>query len=1097
MAKGNDMQNITDSYLENGLVYNNNVNQKTSLVSDALLSINQNIGKTDKQLCADYHREYNNNKSQWIDLSYKMLSINDDMLNDLSKAHIGIKAIRVEENGLIRESLSLPSFKFMEMANEIWIESSLYNYLETQKFLFVVFRKIEKDYYLLGATIWKMSDEDLFDYAQNEWKQFKDIIVSGVKFRIEKTSSGVVVRNNFPSKNETKVLHIRPHAQAAAYKLNNGFTQGNVERDANELPNGEWMTTQSFWLNNTYIQNELIGWIETKTKEVEKTIKDSKQSIDIWNHKLSLWCLVDNGISFDHVKALYDQDYTINNLSKTSLESFNQRFGRTKTKLYQDCMEIIYGLDKTSSGIENISVNSLYAEGISKQFCERLFNTPVRFLELIDKTDLEISKVTGIGIEKSKQIKDAAKAVLLEIENKCDSIPQDERVMNDAIQENICLEDLVLHELSQGLPSITTFYLSVKLGYSLEDVQSVVSDLYKRNLIEFSSTGIKLHQLTVEDCLEMIADDRTRSIVEKKLQGLTLRQIGKEAGISGERCRKIIAKQLNHFPEVLEDRYRDIYQQYSLSYEDMSNYLGISTKEYNYLSSKYNAGKTIPGTDDLVELGMISKEQAQSIEKEKYIFIDDEKIPREKKEILLYVCKNIKGYAKSKDILEKYNQFIKLYSNQDSKLQTDETYIDHYFAELNLINCYLNGYRYYEITPERFNDLLELLDLDSYSDVIISTKKLIEQYDELKTLFDINDEYELHSILRIGMERFKPNISIKFLRMPLIQFGNVNKHDLVLDCIYQLAPIDIDEFTDFMSAEYGYKKSSFLAYLYSNFQSLIFDNKLLTEIKRPSSEEKNLIIPLLKDDLVFIEDYKKIVDSLGLSKECLTKQYIEDFGYSLYSGYMVSHKWKSAKDYFEDLILGKDVFDLKSIDKRYKTIGLFTNMLYKAEEEMSIFQFDKDTYINIRRLHDLLSVDKTFMVNYVKHICDLVDDEEFFTIDSLIDKGLDERFRQYGFKDTFYVSLFRSRADIQYSTISNCLVFRKSKESFKRSDIIESIIYSNGALSLYDLLDFLEYNLRIEVEIGDLVYYIKESNLYYNDMLEKVFIDYNQFLEEL
>ena len=37
----------------------------------------------------------------------------------------------------------------------------------------------------------------------------------------------------------------------------NGESYGNVERDANMLPNGEYMTTQSFWINNNYILKQL------------------------------------------------------------------------------------------------------------------------------------------------------------------------------------------------------------------------------------------------------------------------------------------------------------------------------------------------------------------------------------------------------------------------------------------------------------------------------------------------------------------------------------------------------------------------------------------------------------------------------------------------------------------------------------------------------------------------------------------------------------------------------------------------------------------------------------------------------------------------
>ena len=50
---------------------------------------------------------------------------------------------------------------------------------------------------------------------------------------------------------------MRPHATKAAYRFRNGEEYGNVERDANELPNGEFMTTQSFWINNSYIIKQL------------------------------------------------------------------------------------------------------------------------------------------------------------------------------------------------------------------------------------------------------------------------------------------------------------------------------------------------------------------------------------------------------------------------------------------------------------------------------------------------------------------------------------------------------------------------------------------------------------------------------------------------------------------------------------------------------------------------------------------------------------------------------------------------------------------------------------------------------------------------
>ena len=66
--------------------------------------------KTDKELCSLFDREYNNNKSQWIDLCFRMLGIKGNHAEEFEKANVKVKAIRLEENGKNRENMSFPSF---------------------------------------------------------------------------------------------------------------------------------------------------------------------------------------------------------------------------------------------------------------------------------------------------------------------------------------------------------------------------------------------------------------------------------------------------------------------------------------------------------------------------------------------------------------------------------------------------------------------------------------------------------------------------------------------------------------------------------------------------------------------------------------------------------------------------------------------------------------------------------------------------------------------------------------------------------------------------------------------------------------------------
>lgn len=231
--------------------------QGTTFKDYIVTKINSYTGKSDEDLCYLFNREYNNNKAQWIDLAYRMLGIKSNKAEEFIKANIVVKAIRIEENGKMIESMSFPSFKFKVLAAQEWEESDLYNYFTDRIFLFVVFKRSGDKYILKGSQLWNMPYEDLNTIVHEGWTSIRNTIRNGVEFNIKKTSKGFIVQNNFPKKKDNKIIHIRPHAQKSAFHFLDGQTIGNIKRDANELPDGQWMTTQSFWINNSYLLNIL------------------------------------------------------------------------------------------------------------------------------------------------------------------------------------------------------------------------------------------------------------------------------------------------------------------------------------------------------------------------------------------------------------------------------------------------------------------------------------------------------------------------------------------------------------------------------------------------------------------------------------------------------------------------------------------------------------------------------------------------------------------------------------------------------------------------------------------------------------------------
>lgn len=214
--------------------------------------INKNIGKTDEELCNIYNREYNNNEAQWIHLAYLMLGIKGNHAEEFEKAGIVVKAIRIENNGKIRENMSFPPFKFKELINETWEESTLFNYFDTTRFLFVIYQSDGKRYKLIGSQLWNMPYNDLNSIVREGWENIKTSIINGVTFTPQQYGSGIRYLNSLPKIKDNPIIHIRPHAAKSAFKFKDGTIVGNLA-NADELPDGQWMTKQSFWINKDYL----------------------------------------------------------------------------------------------------------------------------------------------------------------------------------------------------------------------------------------------------------------------------------------------------------------------------------------------------------------------------------------------------------------------------------------------------------------------------------------------------------------------------------------------------------------------------------------------------------------------------------------------------------------------------------------------------------------------------------------------------------------------------------------------------------------------------------------------------------------------------
>ena len=215
--------------------------RKRSFEEYVIQKISKYYGLTQRQL------------KEMFDIDSTAKSLNDMLLSrmlgisgriasteEFQKANIVPKTIRIQRNGRIKESMSFPTFDFIELSKEEeWEESEFYNYLAPTKFMFVIFEENDGgEYVFTRVKFWNIPSADL-DEVGRVWQMTVKAIREGVIL----TPSPRGISNNLPKQADSPVAHVRPHAKNAA--------------DTLPLPDGRQMTKQCFWLNNSYIEQQV------------------------------------------------------------------------------------------------------------------------------------------------------------------------------------------------------------------------------------------------------------------------------------------------------------------------------------------------------------------------------------------------------------------------------------------------------------------------------------------------------------------------------------------------------------------------------------------------------------------------------------------------------------------------------------------------------------------------------------------------------------------------------------------------------------------------------------------------------------------------
>lgn len=638
-------------------------------------------------------------------------------------------------------------------------------------------------------------------------------------------------------------------------------------------------------------------------------------------------------------------------------------------------------------------------------------------------------------------------------------------------------------------------------------LDEILLELESISAIQIGEITIYRQYPSIVQYIAQLPNDRERQVLQARLDGKTLQEIGDQYGITRERVRQLTQRELKKKPHLSEDKYIYIYEHYDISLEDFILAFGEPSETYYYLEMicQTNRSKR-KRLEEILTDTLITPEYRKKAERaiyKQYVSADGMRVKMTRstlvKHFIKIYCKNLTDY----DVFyQQYHEWLNTLGIGDNPSLAIE--FRTYENKLNQCDYVLwnqwRSFRYYNISEHDFREMLLMLDLEQFEDTEFSTLKLFRDFPDLMQQYDIHDEYELHNLLK----KIWPaeNSSVKFKKMPTIEVGSADVSNQVTSLLLQYAPISIDDLAIRYEEEYGVKASSVKSNHFGVINNYCHKGLYSVDYAALPSIQFDRLKSVLERDFYTIQNVKRLYkQEFPNSEDSLLNPYtLKTLGfhvYTGYSGYIIKNTFSSATDYFRSMLTQNDIVDMNDYDDAIRNIVTYNREQSKLRGTYEIVEFSPLQYINIRRLNEA-GITKEYLKTYCNVVARHYEKGEYFTVTSLRKEGFSHEIDDLGFDEWFYSSiLLEDRQDFSYQRIGGTHIFLRGKTDANLGGMLVWILEKYQKIDLYDLIDFLVNHYGIRIPKEKLRSIIDGTDLYYDSIMESVYIDYDTYFEEI
>lgn len=600
--------------------------------------------------------------------------------------------------------------------------------------------------------------------------------------------------------------------------------------------------------------------------------------------------------------------------------------------------------------------------------------------------------------------------------------------------------------------------------------------------------------------------ERSRDFIRKRLHGITLESIAQEQGLTRERVRQVVKRDVERLRRCYhnesgvswfeEDHFRYLYENYALDKKEAGAWLGMSSYLFNYFElmdikrGRENIRKALQDGENL-DAGI--RQKIKGFLNRNKLYVDGIWVKKRRGDLEeLAVRKFCSEDVSFEEFCRIYNRFL-----EEQGIAYDE---DLYYTEMVcrtrknrlsearfLLWKQNEQIRHYDIDARDYTELLDILNLESYENIEFSTMKFIKLYPQIMKKYDIRDQYELHNLLR----KLVPEGSYHDFccgRMPNIKFGNFDRDSAILDLLLNNAPISQADLADLIHEEYGYDRATIMTNYLQLFAEYYHQGIYSINQKAISYQNKKILQSALSEDFYYIDEVRKLYQSLlpHADIEEINPYNLKTMGFSVLSRY-VFRNHPSLEAYFEDLLTKEEITDIGIYKKRFAYIQIFSQKLMELKRNLRLIEIEPNRVIQFHCLEER-GITRKSIENFCDKVYDFAKEEDYFSIQSLKSDGFTAEIFKHGFSDWFYANLLSFDPRFSFGTMFGNIILYKGSRNITIKSFGTKRIQAHQSIGAHELMQELKnrYGCKIADKL-DIIYKVQKTEIYYHKGMDRFY----------